>query len=97
VQGANIPVTPEAEAALQARGVLSVPDFIANAGGVICAAVEFRGGGQREAFAAIEEKVHANTRSVLETSRAEGVLPRDAANALARRRLGAAMSYRRWS
>jgi len=97
VQGANIPVTPEAEAALQARGVLSVPDFIANAGGVICAAVEFRGGGQRGAFAAIEEKVHANTRSVLETSRAEGVLPRDAANALARRRLGAAMSYRRWS
>jgi glutamate dehydrogenase/leucine dehydrogenase len=40
LQGANIPVTPEAEARLQARGILTVPDFIANAGGVICAAVE---------------------------------------------------------
>ena len=30
--------------ALAARGVLVVPDFIANAGGVICAAVEYRGG-----------------------------------------------------
>ena len=37
VQGANIPVTKEAERTLFDRGVLSVPDFIANAGGVICA------------------------------------------------------------
>ena len=38
VQGANIPATPEAEARLHERGVLVLPDFIANAGGVICAA-----------------------------------------------------------
>ena len=34
VHGANIPVTTEAEKRLAARGILSVPDFIANAGGV---------------------------------------------------------------
>jgi glutamate dehydrogenase (NAD(P)+) len=42
-EGANIPCTAEAEQALAARGVLVLPDFIANAGGVICAAVEYRG------------------------------------------------------
>src|SRR5581483_2652421 len=41
-QGANIPCTAEAEIALHKRGVLVVPDFIANAGGVICAATEFQ-------------------------------------------------------
>ena len=30
--------------ALHERGVLVLPDFIANAGGVICAAIEYRGG-----------------------------------------------------
>jgi glutamate dehydrogenase (NAD(P)+) len=97
VQGANIPVTSEAEAALHARGVLVVPDFIANAGGVICAAVEYQGGGQRQPFETIAEKIRENTRSILETSRAGGMLPREAANALARRRVETAMSCRRWS
>ena len=40
VQGANIPVTEGAEERLHKRGILSVPDVIANAGGVICAAME---------------------------------------------------------
>jgi len=50
LQGANIPATAEAERALHERGVLVVPDFIANAGGVICAAVEYRGGTESDAF-----------------------------------------------
>jgi glutamate dehydrogenase (NAD(P)+) len=44
LEGANIPATAEAEQLLHKRGVLVVPDIIANAGGVICAAVEHRGG-----------------------------------------------------
>ena len=44
VQGANIPATAEAETWLHEQGILSDPDFIANAGGVICAAVEVQGG-----------------------------------------------------
>ncbi len=96
VQGANIPVTAEAEAALHARGVLSIPDFIANAGGVICGAVEYRGGSRRQAFETIEEKVRKNTRAVLETSRDGQIAPREAALALARKRIEAAMRLRRW-
>jgi len=96
-QGANIPVTAAAEAALHARNILSIPDFIANAGGVICAAVEYHGGTQRQAFEAIEEKIRHNTQAVLEASRAQAILPRAAANELARRRVERAMGYRRWS
>ena len=61
LQGANIAVTAEAEARLHARGVLAVPDFIANAGGVICAAVEYRGGTEAAAFETIAEKIRSNT------------------------------------
>ena len=97
VQGANIPIAHDAEAALHARGVLSVPDFIANAGGVICAAMEYHGATQGQAFGAIEEKVSANTREVLQASRARDVLPRQAAAAMAESRVRAAMETRRWN
>jgi glutamate dehydrogenase/leucine dehydrogenase len=95
-QGANIPCTPEAEKALHARGVLLVPDFIANAGGVICAATEYRGGTERTAFDYIDDRIRTNTRLVLEDSRREGKLPRTAALALAERRVRQAMPTRRW-
>ena len=97
LQGANIPVTPEAEARLHARGVLSVPDFIANAGGVICAAVEYHGGTRRLAFETIEERIRENTRRVLEQSERSGRPPREAAVALAEARVRAAQRLRRWS
>ena len=95
-QGANIPVTDAAEKTLARRGILNIPDFIANAGGVICAAVEYQGAGEAAAFSVIEEKLRRNTREVLETAAREQILPREAALALARRRVEAAMAYRRW-
>jgi glutamate dehydrogenase (NAD(P)+) len=97
LQGANIPVTPDAEARLHARGILAVPDFIANAGGVICAAVEYRGGTQAAAFEAIAEKIRANTAQVLDDAERDRILPRQAAMNLALRRMRSAMRYRRWS
>jgi glutamate dehydrogenase/leucine dehydrogenase len=95
LQGANIPITGEAEAALHQRGILSLPDFIANAGGVICAAVEYRGGTQATALATIEEKLRMNTTEVLSAAKRTGTLPREAATRMARARVLAAMSYRR--
>ena len=97
IQGANIPVTPEAEATLHERKILSVPDFIANAGGVICGSVEYHGGTQTGAIAAIEEKVRANTEACLAGSTNTGRLPRETAVELARHRVLTAMSYERWS
>jgi glutamate dehydrogenase (NAD(P)+) len=93
-QGANIPFTPEAERILHEKGVLVLPDFIANAGGVICAAVEYHGGTQAQALQTIEEKIRANTSTVLEESTRSKTLPREAAIALAERRVRNAMQYR---
>lgn len=94
-QGANIPITPDAEAALHERGVLLLPDFIANAGGVICAAVEYAGGSETQALAVIEEKISRNTRTVLERAREQGVAPRVAAVEMAEQRVRRAMAFRR--
>ena len=94
IQGANIPFTTEAEKICHDRNILVVPDFIANAGGVICAAVEYRGGTQVLAFGTIEEKIRYNTGVVLEQSAKTGKLPRQVAIELAQTRIRTAMSYR---
>ena len=41
VEGANLPVTPDADRALEDRGVYVVPDILANAGGVIVSYFEW--------------------------------------------------------
>lgn len=97
VQGANIPFTTTAEKILHEKGVLCVPDFIANAGGVICAAMEYHGASESAALQTIEDKVRRNTALVLEASKSQGILPRQAAVDLARRRVEKAMSFRRWN
>ena len=93
-QGANIPFTHEAERILQKAGTLVLPDFIANAGGVICASVEYHGGTQSQALLTIDEKIRANTEEVLANAKKNGSLPRQAAVALAEARVKKAMTYR---
>ncbi len=97
VQGANIPLTYGAEKYLHENGVVCVPDFIANPGGVICAAMEYQGATEAAVFQTIEEKVRQNTSAVLEESRIKKILPRDAALNLAVQRVQRAMATRRWS
>lgn len=93
--GANIAVTPGADEIFLSRQVLSIPDFIANAGGVICGAVEYHGGTASQAFQVIEEKIRGNTREVLEIARSKEVMPSTAAAELARHRVLESMGYRR--
>jgi len=97
VEGANIPITYGAEKVLQDKGILCIPDFIANAGGVICAAMEYQGASQSAALATIEEKLRRNTLEVLHTAEHDQILPRDASLAMARKRVDRAMSFRRWN
>jgi glutamate dehydrogenase/leucine dehydrogenase len=94
LQGANIPATAAAEKALHERGVLSVPDFIANAGGVIMAAMEYEKRTEKEAFAAIEERIKKNTALILDKMKKECKLPRDAARELAMERVIHAEKFR---
>ena len=93
--GANIAVTPAADEIFFERGILSIPDFIANAGGVICGAVEYSGGTATQAFQVIEEKIRANTREVLEMAQATQTMPSAAAFQLAKQRVVDMMGYRR--
>jgi glutamate dehydrogenase (NAD(P)+) len=95
LEGANIPVTREAEDQLAGRGVLCVPDVVANSGGVICAAAEYRGAGRAEAFAEIEEKISDTTAELLDRIRITGLNPRAVAEQMARDRLGEALALRR--
>ena len=67
------------------------------AGGVICAAMEYHGSTQSAALQSIEEKLRRNTEQVLETARRKQILPRQAAMAMAEERVRKAMSFRRWS
>ena len=97
IEAANIPVTQGAEKILADRGILCVPDFIANAGGVICAAMEYHGASEGAALQSIEEKLRRNTRLVLEDAAKRHILPREASMELALARIKKAMSFRRYS
>lgn len=94
--GANLPVTPAAEAVLAKRGILSVPDVIANAGGVICAALEYHGGRRAQAFAEISDRIRASTAEWLDRlSGQQDLLPSEVAVMMARSRLKAGSTFRR--
>ncbi|MDJ0640387.1 MAG: Glu/Leu/Phe/Val dehydrogenase [Paracoccaceae bacterium] len=97
LEGANIPASVNAERALHDHGVLIVPDFIANAGGVICASVEHNGGTESAARATVAEKIRNNTLEVLERARNTESMPRDAARAMAEDRIRAAMKFVRFA
>ena len=97
MQGANIPVTDGAERTLAEKGILSVPDFTANAGGVICAAMEYQGASESTILITIKDKLRRNTRLVLEDASKKNIMPRQAAVELAMQRVKRAMSFRRYS
>lgn len=93
-QGANLPATPEAEAYMFEHGIVSLPDFVVNAGGVICGAVEYAGGTEAEAFELIDERIRANTDDILNEAALAGLPPRVVAAQHARRRLEHLMARR---
>ncbi|MEN8189546.1 MAG: Glu/Leu/Phe/Val dehydrogenase [Thermodesulfobacteriota bacterium] len=97
VSGANIPFSHEVEAMLHSRGILVIPDYIANAGGVICAAAEYHGESQSAAFDDIRDKICKNTDAVLSEMKEKDILPRQAADTIALRRVVNGMGCRRWN
>jgi len=92
IEAANIPMTPDIELSLVKKGIVIVPDFVANAGGVISSYVEFIGGSEQEMFKIVREKITTNTRSVFDRAK-HGDL-RAAALELAKERVLDAMAKR---
>lgn len=66
VEAANIPMKMDIEEKLRKRGMLIIPDFVANAGGLISSYVEHIGGSEDEMFRMIREKITNATRLCLE-------------------------------
>lgn len=97
VEGANLPTSAQARTVLAERGITVVPDFVANAGGVVAAAfaMDARYSGFRPETAGIFEtvsaKLRANTVTVLDEARQQQVTPHTAGRRLAEARVRAAM------
>lgn len=87
VEGANIPMKHEFEEQLAARGVLIVPDVVANAGGVISSYAEYKGYTAKKMFTLVEEKISASTKALLAGMSSTGQGPRAVAMELALQRL----------
>jgi glutamate dehydrogenase (NAD(P)+) len=96
IQGANIPITESAEKLLHDRGILVVPDFVANAGGVITASVEYHGGTETIALDRIKTTIRRNTKEILDKVYSDKTYPRETAVGIARQRVLRAMKYREW-
>lgn len=100
VEGANLPTSATSQSELRARGVTVVPDFIANAGGVVSAAFAmeqrfsaFRPDPQ-QIFETVSQKLRLNATTTLEEAQRTNVTPHQAARALAQSRVRAAMDLR---
>ena len=75
VGGANNPLVDDSVVALlHAAGILYVPDFLTNAGGVIQNAVEFRREGGDE-LARLLDEANARTKAILETASSTNKTP----------------------
>ncbi len=95
VEGANIPTTPEIEEKLYKKGIVVIPDFVANAGGVISSYAEYRGYNPKDMFSVVEKKMEKNVNLVLNKSKKDKIKPRDAALDIAVKRVKKAMAKRK--
>ena len=102
-EGANGPVTPEADAVLKERGIFDIPDFLCNAGGVTCSYFEQVQNDMNyywpkgEVLSKLDQKMTQAFQGVLKTSlQHDGLYMRDAAYRVAIKRVKQAMELRGW-
>lgn len=85
VEGANCPTTAQADRVLRDRGVLVVPDMLANAGGVIASYFEWAqgmqglGGGSRDVNRRVEARIELAFEHATEEAARRGIPMRQAA------------------
>ncbi len=101
-EGANGPVTPEADEFFKANKIFDIPDFLCNAGGVTTSYFEQVQNDmnfywtKEEVLQKLDTKMTSAFHAVLELSQKEGVYMRDAAYMVAIDRVVKAMETRGW-
>jgi glutamate dehydrogenase len=102
VEGANGPTTPEADDVLSKKGVMVVPDFLANSGGVVCSYFEQVQSNMNyfwtkdEVLGKLDDKMTRAFHAVLDLSKKKGVSMRDAAYMIAISKVAEACHLRGW-
>jgi glutamate dehydrogenase (NAD(P)+) len=100
VEGANGPTTSEGDRVLAERGVVVVPDILANAGGVVVSYFEWVQANQaywwteREIEDRLEHRMRSAYAAVAQRARADGITLRDAALVIGVRRVAEAHQLR---
>ena len=89
VEGGNIPMTDQIEKVLHDRGIITVPDFVANGGGIISSYAELQGSSPTKMFDLVTAKITKATAAVMEKSLADNLYPRQVALELAKANLAA--------
>jgi glutamate dehydrogenase/leucine dehydrogenase len=84
--GANNPVTPDAEHALFERGVLCLPDFVTNCGGVLGGTMEFASVSRERISTFINHHIGVRIAWLLNEAKSKHQLPREVAVPFALRR-----------
>ena len=77
--GANNPVTPDAERTLSEQGVLCLPDFVTNCGGVLGGTMEFASVSRKKITAFINHHVGERIAWLLKETKAQNMLPSELA------------------
>ena len=100
--GANGPITPKADEILEKKGIVVIPDFLANAGGVVCSYFEQVQSNQNyywskdEVLGKLDNKMTDAFHKVWELSKRKKVNIRDAAYMIAISRVADACKLRGW-
>jgi glutamate dehydrogenase/leucine dehydrogenase len=84
--GANSPITPAAERRLWERGIVCVPDFVANSGGVLGGTMEFAGWRPAEILDFCDQRFRPRVASLIQDALREGRSLRSHAEDFALRR-----------
>lgn len=101
-EAANGPTTPDCDALIRERGIILLPDFLCNAGGVTCSYFEqvqcnmnyFWG--EDEVFEKLKAAMTKAFRAVYELSVEKNLYMRDAAYIIAIKRVASAIKLRGW-
>ena len=87
VEAGNIPMRENIEDELFRNGIMFLPDFVANAGGVISSYAEYRGYNPKQMFKTVRDKIVKTTSAVLKKALKEKVNPRQVAMELAQKKI----------